>query len=200
MRHDIRDAFRTVIRSPGYSSSPLPCWRSASVRRARSSASSTACCCGHCPTPNPTGSSGCGRSRHRSQQFDLDGELSRLATQQRRFRGDGGNRRQRRHDVRRHGAGADPGRVCRRATSSVSARAPRSGARSRRTKINRARTRSRSSPTGFGSGSLRRPRRVGKTVNFNGEPHTIIGVMPAASAFERGRTDSGGRSPSVQPK
>jgi putative ABC transport system permease protein len=30
---------------------------------------------------------------------------------------------------------------------------------------------------------------VGKVVTFNGEPHTIIGVMSAASAFERGSTD-----------
>src|SRR4030095_11107938 len=30
---------------------------------------------------------------------------------------------------------------------------------------------------------------IGKVVTFNGEPHTIIGVMPAASAFERGSQD-----------
>ena len=30
---------------------------------------------------------------------------------------------------------------------------------------------------------------IGKVVTFNGEPHTIIGVMPAASAFERGNID-----------
>ncbi len=30
---------------------------------------------------------------------------------------------------------------------------------------------------------------IGKLVTFNGEPHTIIGVMPAASAFERGPQD-----------
>ena len=36
-------------------------------------------------------------------------------------------------------------------------------------------------------------------MTFNGEPHTIIGVMPAASAFERGKSMSGGRSRSVLP-
>jgi putative ABC transport system permease protein len=30
---------------------------------------------------------------------------------------------------------------------------------------------------------------IGKIVTFNGEPHTIIGVMPATSAFDRGGTD-----------
>jgi putative ABC transport system permease protein len=30
---------------------------------------------------------------------------------------------------------------------------------------------------------------IGRVVTFNGEPHTIIGVMPAASAFERGSQD-----------
>ena len=33
------------------------------------------------------------------------------------------------------------------------------------------------------------PTIVGKTVTFNSEPHTIIGVMAAASAFERGAQD-----------
>ena len=161
-------------------------WRSASAPTPRSSASSTRCCCGRCPTRRRTGWSWSGRTCARAAARRRVGDAratsptgrrdGRLRRRWPRFSGwqPSAHRRRRPGAARRRAGDA---RVLRRARHRAGARPHRSAP----TTTCRTRRAWRSSATRCGSGGSARDRPVDRprSITLSGEPHEIIGVMPA---------------------
>ena len=129
----------------------------------------------------------------RRAQRDLDVELPRLAEGQHRLRLHVGADRRRRHDDRRLGTDPTRGARCLPATSRSSASSRRSAGRSSPARISSANTRWRHQSRALGHPVRRRPDIVNRTVLLNNQPHTIVGVLPEGSAFDRAAGRSGGR-------
>ena len=180
-------------RAPSFASPSSPCWRWASAPTPRSSASSTPCCCGRCPSTSPIGSCGCSTCRRRRRfracrrfsvspanfyDWQRDGAV---------VRGDGDlpvppvhadRRRQRRSDRA----------PARSAPDFFDIVAHAAGARARVPARGRHRRRAAHVvilSDGFWKTHLGgAPDAVGRTLTLDGETYTIVGVMPARFSIE----------------
>ena len=191
--HDLREALRTLVRSPGYS---LDHHRRARPRHRRDErhlqlrrrrAAATAALRQPRSHHADLGTAA-GLSRRPKRRFDR--QLSRLATTGRRVRGHGGVHQFRGHDVRRKRAAADKGDarlrgLLRRLRTKAALGRTFAPDEDQLGKENVAVITHRLWQSTFGSA----PDIVGRAVVLDRRTFTIIGVLPAGSPFDRGWAD-----------